>query len=212
MTVFDGAHERLARSRRVTVLVDHLEALIPEGARVIDVGAGDGQITSALIERRPDLDVVAIDVLVRPGGAVRVVHFDGRTMPFEDQSADVVLFVDVLHHATDQFRLLSEAARVTRGSILIKDHLRQGFLAQQTLRFMDDVGNRRHGVDMTYDYLSPDEWTGLFDRAGLERVSEQRKLSLYSWYASWLFDRSLHFVAELRPCHPALENERSAAP
>jgi len=64
MTVFDGAHERLARSRRVTVLVDHLEALIPEGARVIDVGAGDGQITSALIERRPDLDVVAIDVLV----------------------------------------------------------------------------------------------------------------------------------------------------
>ena len=40
--------------------------LMPRDAHVLDVGTGDGLIAAALAERRPDLRIEGIDVLVRP--------------------------------------------------------------------------------------------------------------------------------------------------
>ncbi len=48
-------------------------------------------------------------------------------------------------------RLLAEAKRVSRGGIVIKDHFREGVLADATLRFMDWVGNAQHGVVLPYN-------------------------------------------------------------
>ena len=55
------------------------------------------------------------------------------------------MFVDVLHHTDDPMVLLREAGRVASGFVLIKDHTQNGILAGRRLRFMDWVGNARHG-------------------------------------------------------------------
>jgi hypothetical protein len=62
---------------------------------------------------------------------------------------------------------------------------------------MDAVGNRRHSVALPFNYLSADEWRRAFDSVGLRAGFETTELSLYPWPASWLFDRSLHFIARL---------------
>ena len=66
------------------------------------------------MRQRPDLEITGVDVLVRPKNHIPVQLFDGRQLPFPDQSFDAVMFVDVLHHTDDPSVLLREAKRVAR--------------------------------------------------------------------------------------------------
>jgi hypothetical protein len=86
---------------------------------------------------------------------------------------------------------------VSRRRIIIKDHLRQGLLAGPTLRFMDRVGNARHGVPLPHNYWSPLEWCAAFERLNLRVDTLYESLGLYPWPLGMLFDRSLHFLASL---------------
>lgn len=191
-------HERLVHSRRVRVLANRLADLIPHGARVLDVGCGDGTADRLIMDQRPDLSIEGIEVLVRPTTQVSVKPFDGTTIPHPDESFDLVMFVDVLHHTDDPMILLREAARVGK-MILIKDHFREGLLARPTLRLMDWVGNAHHGVALPYNYWSRPQWTTAFDQLGLKIGEINETLGLYPAPASWFFERGLHFVARIDP-------------
>lgn len=199
MAVLDLVHGKLVHGRRVRVLADHLTAMlddVPAGARVLDVGCGDGLLAAVIGQRRPDLALSGCDVLVRDQTHVPVEAFDGATLPHPDDTFAAALLVDVLHHTDDPPALLAEVARVAR-IVLVKDHLRQGLLAFTTLRFMDWVGNARHGVALPYNYLAPADWDAAFAACGVAPTREVRQLGLYPWYANWCFGRGLHFVARL---------------
>lgn len=197
MTIAERLHESYGFDRRVTVLSQHIQELLPENAKVLDVGCGDGTIDLLLQKHRPDVSIEGIDVLVRPDTKIPVREFDGFSIPHEDDSFDCVVFVDVLHHSHDATRLLREAQRVARHSLVIKDHRRNGLLARETLRFMDDVGNERFGVDLPYHYWSHQEWEDAFAEVGLSVRAWKQQLGIYPWPASMLFGRGLHFVAQL---------------
>ena len=186
-------------NRRVYVLSRHLAAAIPGRGTVLDLGAGDGQIAMALMRLRPDLKIEGVDIVPRPRTLIPVTQYDGKTLPYADKSVDYVTIVDVLHHTTDPAAILTEAARVARQGVVIKDHLREGFLAQPTLVFMDWFGNLGDGVPMPYNFLSRREWQGEFFKSHLELVTSNERLGLYLPPARWLFDRTLHFVAYLTP-------------
>ena len=191
------AHERLVYGRRIEVLARHLAELLPRNATVLDVGSGDGLLAKKVESERSDLRMLGVDVLVRPRTHIPVRQFDGILLPFADGAFDTVMMVDVLHHADDQEALLTEVVRVAKRAVVIKDHTADGFLANSTLRFMDWVGNARHGVSLPYAYWSGERWHGQFRNHHL-RVSTMRKdLGLYPWPASLLFERNLHFIAVL---------------
>jgi SAM-dependent methyltransferase len=162
------------------------------------VGSGDGRIAAEIMARRPRLEVEGVDVKLRPKTAIPTTAFDGIHLPQGEGEFDVVLMVDVLHHTSDPGRLLREAIRVAASCVVIKDHYRKGFAAGTTLRFMDWVGNRAHGVVLPYHYLSPDDWADEFARSGLVIDGLRDQLHLYPRPWTWIFDRSLHFVARLR--------------
>jgi SAM-dependent methyltransferase len=191
--MLSALHDRFVSRRRVNVLARHLSALIPPGARVLDVGCGDGAIDCIIMKQRPDVSIKGIDVLVRPASRIAVRHFDGAIIPYADASFDVVMFVDVLHHTQSPVALLTEAARVAH-TILIKDHFREGFMADATLRFMDWVGNAHHGVALPYNYWRKAQWDTAFGKIGFVATTIQSSLDLYPVPARWIFDRGLHFV------------------
>jgi len=193
----ERVHESYVAGRRVRVLVRHLAELMPREASVLDVGCGDGRLSLALGELRPDLRFEGIDVLARDEAVIPVSGFDGLHIPHPDDAFDVLLFVDVLHHSERPEALLREAARVARGHLVIKDHDCSGLLAGPTLRFMDRVGNERFGVDLPYNYWPLERWRREWRALGLSEQALRRRLGLYPWPASWLFDRSLHFIARL---------------
>jgi SAM-dependent methyltransferase len=197
MGLADSLHQRLVAQRRVQVLAKHVASLIPAGARVLDVGCGDGILDCLVSEHRPDVSIQGIEVLVRPTTRVPVRKFDGFHIPYPDASFDAVMLIDVLHHTIDPFVILREARRVAH-TILIKDHFRDGLLADATLRFMDWFGNARHGVALPYNYWSKAQWEAAFTRMHLQVHELKAHLGLYPPPASWIFERRLHFVARLR--------------
>ncbi|MFN7930526.1 MAG: class I SAM-dependent methyltransferase [Blastocatellia bacterium] len=197
MNFLERLHHTYIFPRRIQALSHHLTALLPPQASVLDVGCGDGLLAHTMQQQRPDLTIKGVEVLVRPQTRIPVRAYDGQRLPYADQSFDAVLFVDVLHHTTDPRQLLREAARVSRSFIVIKDHTRKGWLADATLRWMDDVGNARHGVGRTYNYWAEEQWHAAYAELALQVQVWQNRLHLYPWPASWWFDRSLHFVTQL---------------
>lgn len=198
---FFRAHDAYIVDRRVSRLATLLARVPPEGASVLDVGCGSGEVLAEITQQRPDLlaHATGIDVLIRPKTVFPITQFDGVTIPFPDKSFDVVMFVDVLHHTEDALVLLNEARRVARRQVVIKDHLNERALDRWTLRFMDWVGNARHGVNLPYNYLSRAEWDEAFAAAGLEVSDWFTKLDVYPAPGRWVFGRGLHMIATLVP-------------
>lgn len=198
MSWLDRLHATRVHTRRVRVLAAAAARLLPARARVLDVGCGDGLLAATLAAVRSDLSLVGVEIAPRAGCRIPVTGFNGRDLPFAYDSFDAVLVVDVLHHIEDPVVLLREAARVARGVVVLKDHLRTGLGAQLTLRLMDEIANRRHGIALPFNYLSPAEWDRLFAACALEIESRDPLPQLYPFPASLVFGRQLHFFARLR--------------
>ena len=192
----EGLHGGWVHPRRVRVLAGIIAPLLPPSASVLDVGCGDGLLASRLCELRPDLHVQGVDVLVRPNTAIPVRAFDGTHVPLDDGEMDAAVCVDVLHHAANLCELLRDVARVS-SRIVLKDHLKEGFLAERTLAWMDRVGNARHGVASPGNYLTTAEWHQVFRTVGLRIERWIPSVPIYPPPASWIFGRRLHFVAVL---------------
>ena len=197
MRLMDAIHSGYVFPRRVRILSEHLARLVPEGATVLDVGCGDGLLDELLSQRRPDLTIRGIEVLIRKKTYRPIELYDGKTIPFPAKSVDAVMLVDALHHSEDPRALLAEAVRVARRAIVLKDHMLAGFLAGPTLRFMDRVGNARHGIALPYHYWTYEKWMEACAGLGLTVAAWEKKVGLYPWWASWAFDRELQFAARL---------------
>jgi SAM-dependent methyltransferase len=197
MKLIDKIHGKHVFRRRIRVLSGLFAQLLPANASVLDLGCGEGSIDSLIMSRRPDISIKGADVLVRSKTQIPVTLLDGKKLPFADESFDVVFLVDVLHHSEDPLELLREAARVTRGTILLKDHLCERPWDRYILELMDRVGNARHGVPLLWKYWSQQQWQQAFSQLGLVHVQWHDKLGLYPRPASWIFDSSLHFLAQI---------------
>ncbi len=193
----DAVHERLVHGRRVRALAAAIAGLIPAGTRVVDVGCGDGVLAALIATRAPGVRMEGYDVLVRRRQAIPIHKFDGRHLPLADGSADIVMMVDVLHHAADPMELLREARRVASQAVIIKDHRLSKAGARAILTFMDWVGNRPQGVSLPYNYWTVERWREAWSRLDLAPNYYETSLSLYPPPASWVFESGLHFVARL---------------
>jgi SAM-dependent methyltransferase len=199
--VLGTIHGSYVHQRRVRVLSTAVADLLPRDAHLLDVGCGDGALSGLIMEKRSDVRIFGLDILIRPNALIPVTGFDGQVLPYADASFDVVMFMDVLHHAADPMILLREATRVARQRILIKDHNRDAFLGESTLRFMDWIGNARHGVALPYNYWTRQRWNDAFLALDLKPTVNRTALSLYPPAVDWIFGRDLHFLSclEKRP-------------
>ncbi len=96
------------------------------GGRALDLGAGRGissyalagdgwQVTAVEPDPSPLVGADAIRELARQSGQlIQVVQEYGESLPFEDDSFDLVYSRQVLHHARDLERFSQEAARVLK--------------------------------------------------------------------------------------------------
>lgn len=197
MNLIEHIHNKYVHVRRINALARFFCELLPRNAAVLDVGCGDGWLASRIMGMRADVQITGIDVLIRGRTHIRVEQFDGKNLPYKDRSVDSVMFVDVLHHTLDPMILLREAARVSRGQVLIKDHLRDRIFAGPTLRFMDRIGNARYGVSIPYNYWSEDQWRRAFRELKLEVRSWNTDLRLYPPGLDLVFGGPLHMISGL---------------
>jgi SAM-dependent methyltransferase len=205
LSLLKRAHGRAVFGRRAQALAKVLADRIPAGASVLDIGCGDGTIAKLITSYNPSTTIQGIEFAPRVDCKIECHAFDGSTIPHPPASFDVCMFVDVLHHAGNSQgveRLLSEAQRVSRQFVLIKDHLSQNWLDFKTLQFMDWVGNRPHGVVLPYNYQCRSQWDKYFLTTGLKIIDWETQIPLYPFPFSALFGRKLHFIGLLGKTGP----------
>ncbi len=84
---------------------------------VLDIGAGDGLITSLLGAKGIEFDALAVELA--NGHGVDVIQGDAYSLPYFDDSFDAVTMIDVLEHFEFPENALQEAKRVTRKYLYI---------------------------------------------------------------------------------------------
>jgi len=198
MTLLRALHNKLIFKHRVNVLVSIIEPLIPANAKILDIGCGDGTISHLITKKRPDITITGIDILKRDYTHIPVQLFDGRNIPFEDNSFDGAILIDMLHHTNHPEDIIAEAKRVSSKCIIIKDHIINGTLDDLTLRFMDWIGNAPHGVTLPYNYLTEHKWKEIIQAQKIPADFFDKKISLYKWPISIFFNRTLHVVMRLK--------------
>lgn len=195
MSLLGQLHQSLIYDRRIRRLSELLSRTIPRSCTVLDVGCGDGKLAWSLQQRRPDLRIEGVDVLIRERTWLPVKEFDGKSLPYPDSAFDAVMLIDVLHHTPDSFALLQEGLRVSRLWLVVKDHFRNGLAAGLRLRLMDYAGNSHHGVTLPYNYLSDKQWVELEGRLDAKLSTKMENLGLYRWPLDYIFGSGLHFIA-----------------
>lgn len=193
-------HSALIFKKRIHTLAQHLSELVPRDSsfKGLDVGCGSGELAGLIQEKQNNIVIDGVDVLVRPENlSMKIIEFDGKQLPFVDDSYDFVMLVDVLHHTEDKGVLLKECKRVAREFILIKDHFCESRWDRMRLSFMDWVGNRSYNVSLPYSYLSEGSWETLYQEVGIKPVMINKRLNCYPIPFTFLFDSTLHFIAKL---------------
>jgi SAM-dependent methyltransferase len=205
------AHDELV----VQPLLDSLRGLAP-GDEALDIGCGTGLLTLRLAQR--GFRVNGIDhsaamlhqaqEKVRASGLpdrVILQTGDARSLPFEDESFDLVTCTGVLHHVPDIRPTVVEAHRVLRPGGLLwiaepclgtNPPLRLwGILlsvARRLRRSGPKLGPELHSEE-TLDV--PDHEEGPIDAAGLDRLLDECGMERDLTY--WSFFRGLHRAGPL---------------
>ena len=101
-----------------------LAQLVPQGARVLDLGCGDGAMLAHLQATRGcsgygvEIDDANVLACVQRGVNVIQLNLDEGLAMFDDASFDVVLQIDTLQHLRNAEVMLRETARVGRVGIV----------------------------------------------------------------------------------------------
>jgi malonyl-CoA O-methyltransferase len=145
-------------------LLDRLEELKVSPRAVLDLGAGTGHATRALKRRYPKALVVATDIA--PGMLAQAknqsrwlrrferVRADAYTLPFREQSFDLVFSSLMLQWCDDLDAVFAEISRVlVPGGLLLFSTFGPGTLAElrESWAESEDEGNKRNHVNHFFD-------------------------------------------------------------
>jgi len=160
-------------------IIDLLHPFLADVGEVLDIGAGGCQIAH-LISVTHQVDVTAVDIVDHRVTDVPLTLYDGETLPFDDNSFDVSLLIFVLHHAVDPERLIREALRVTRSTLLIVEDAPKNVVEKVFWRSWDYLLNHgaHNDISIAHDARGTKEWSDLLAAAGApaERVLSFRTL------------------------------------
>jgi SAM-dependent methyltransferase len=132
-SVLDAVMERRAR-----LLMQRVGAWLPSEGPVLDLGSGTGHL-SARLERELGLEVITADVSDLHVVGRPPVLIDGGVLPFDERTFSAALLFFMLAYPTDPVAVLSEAARVTRGPLIVVQTLHSDRLGYAWLRVREFV-------------------------------------------------------------------------
>jgi len=164
-----------------------------EDPYILDIGAGTGRYTSALMAEGYHVKAVElvrrnIEVFLKREPSADVVQGDARNMSFiPSDVADVTLLLGPLYHLIgddEKLKALNEAKRVTKpGGLILVAYLMNEYSILSYCFDEDRIGDllARGVVDSNYhvqvqegelyDYVRIDDINRLNDKSGLERVT-----------------------------------------
>ncbi|WP_090140896.1 methionine biosynthesis protein MetW [Limnohabitans sp. DM1] len=122
------------------LIMQAIARLVPQGARVLDLGCGDGALLAYLQKHNGctgygvELDDANVLACAQRGVNVLQLNLDQGLKVFADQSFDVVLQIDTLQHLRNAETMLRETARVGKIGIVAFPNFAHWFNRLSVLR------------------------------------------------------------------------------
>ncbi|MFC1789779.1 class I SAM-dependent methyltransferase [Patescibacteria group bacterium] len=160
---------------------------VKRGSKILDLGCGSG-ITGKAFREFFGAEVTGTDISDVRAVSLPFKKMDGKNIPFEDNSFDIVFINHVLHHSENTDILLNEAKRVTRERIIVYENLPEGFIQKLICKL--------HGITFAKlfqknnkngDFKTTEQWRRIFKNLGLNLIFEKEVL---------LFPKSKLFVLQ----------------
>ena len=130
-SILDGVMERRARR-----LMDQVRGWLPSAGPVLDLGSGTGHLSDRL-ERQLGLEMVTADVSdIHVVGRPPVLIAEGA-LPFGENTFSAALLFFMLAYPDDPAAVLAEAARVTRGPIILVQSIHSNRFGYAWLRIRE---------------------------------------------------------------------------
>ncbi len=172
---------------------------------ILDVGSGDGLRLESIVDEFPDLErVVGVDIYPPETLSDKyefILVEEGKNLPFDDETFDLVIASQSLHHIKNVDKMLREIHRVLKpeGKFFIREHDAH----KNAIPFIEVV----HGLydivlfqTLTVDefldihrarYFTKNQWKTKIERAGFTWLSERKRKrnnDMEMYYA--LFEKS----------------------
>ena len=175
------------------LIMQAIARLVPRGARVLDLGCGDGALLAHLQKHNGctgygvELDDANVLACAQRGVNVLQLNLDQGLKVFADQSFDVVLQIDTLQHLRNAEVMLRETARVGKIGIVAFPNFGHWFNRLSVLRGRMpvtkrlpyqwyDTPNIRVGTYADFADLARKNQLQVLDSFGLQHGQEVRLL------------------------------------
>ena len=179
-------HTKLADRAKIIFeqVKDYLEGL---KGKVLDFGAGDGQVTQ-LLKDELGLDIYGADVrnYKEKHATVPFMQFDGHRLPVVDGTFEAGLMTNVAHHEKFNQRILDELSRTVTDKLVIIETVPVGASEEEIATdrertFMNDYLYNRlfHNADVPVPgtYETPEGWKSRFSSLGWA-LEEEKNLGI----------------------------------
>lgn len=188
-----GIFSKKSTSWKTIILSQYLE----NSEKVLDFGCGNLSLAKSLKSLCPSLEITGVDVtdFANKPKNIKFVIYDGKKLPFKDNSFDTVVAFYVFHHCEDVSESFKECARVARRRVLFVESIYRHPLELPFMRIMDWIYNKvkPEAVPLSYQFLSFSEWVGIFSKSEmkLNRSKKIKQVFLPTFFpigVSYLFE------------------------
>ena len=143
-----------------------------KNSHIIDIGTGSGQFSADLQDK--GFNVSAVDIIDKTNTSdVAPVVYDGKKIPFQNESFDISMLITVLHHCPDPEQVFAEAVRVSSKRIFILEDVYNNWVMKRLTWFMDSLMNLEF-AGHPHSNKSEAEWEDLFSQYNLKIIHKKK--------------------------------------
>ncbi len=168
--------------KRIKNIVDQIDEFIKTEDKVLDIGSGGGWIAKEIKDRKNG-EVVLLDVFDFNQTDLKIIIYDGKKIPFPDNSFDVVTVIFVLHHIENQKEVLKEIKRVAKNKIIIIEDTYNSYFGKMILCIWDVFSNlpsflvKPFAEKFPFKFLKVSEWEDIFIELNLKLIFKKETYS-----------------------------------
>ena len=166
--VFSKIYERAAKK----MCLDSAD-FIEKGSKILDLGCGSG-IIGKKFQDFFKAEILGIDVVDKRVEKIPFQIYDGKNIPFPENSFDLVLINYVLHHAENPEALLIEAKRVAKNKIIIFEDLPEGFFSKIYCKLHQLSFDKLFRNPSKTSFRTEENWEKIFKELGLNVIFKKR--------------------------------------
>lgn len=176
--ILDSAIHYYGKTWWAPMMFNDIGPYLKTGESVLDIGAGGGW-TGELISKEKKVDMQLLDVEDFNRSKLPLALYNGKNIPFADNSFDTSLLLFVLHHCTEPLLVLKDAIRVTKKRIIIYEDTYTSSFGRVLAGINDFISNfplfitNPMKMNMPYNYRKVPDWERVFENLGLKVISKK---------------------------------------